>query len=284
MNPRRCLSPGDVVETEVVGIGTRATPSSQHGRRTHLGLPRERHVALEDPLIITATPNVSWLHPDIDYPRDIETLLEEAARCRGHGAAILHVHAEGRWSDTIDAVRDNSDLILQCGMSSLPITERMVVFEKHADMISIILSHHDEAFSDLDVNALHPREELAEYAALSREHGVKLELETWHTGSIWNLRYMIDRNMLDAPYFTSLFFGWPGGSWSPPTVEEYMHRRRQLPPSCVVTVSIMADGQLAVLAAAIAHGDHVRVGTGTTRSLETEPAPRRTNWWPRSPR
>ena len=39
-------------------------------------------------------------------------------------------------------------------------------------MISIITSHHDEAFAEHDVHALHPREELLEYAALQREGGL----------------------------------------------------------------------------------------------------------------
>ena len=54
-------------------------------------------------------------------------------------------------------------------------------------MISIITSHHDEAFAGLDVHVLHPREELLEYARLQAESGVRLEYEIWHTGSIWNL-------------------------------------------------------------------------------------------------
>jgi 3-keto-5-aminohexanoate cleavage enzyme len=215
----------------------------------------------ESPIIVTATPNISWLHPEIEYPQNVSSLVEEAARCRDAGAAILHMHAEGRWSQTIDALRAESDLILQCGMSSLPIPERMDVFEKHADMISIILSHHDEAFAELDVHVLHPREELGEYASLSRQYGVKLELETWHTGSIWNMRYMIEHGLLDAPYFTSLFFGWPGGSWSPATIEEYRYRKANLPSDCMATVSIMGEHQMTVLAAAISQGDHVRVGT-----------------------
>ncbi len=64
-----------------------------------------------------------------------------------------------------------------------------------------------------------------------------------------------------APHFTSLFFGWPGGSWSPPTIDEYLRRRAQLPPHCVATVSIMGPEQVSILAAAIVNGDHVRVGT-----------------------
>jgi 3-keto-5-aminohexanoate cleavage enzyme len=212
------------------------------------------------PLVITATPNTCWLHPEIAYPQTPAEIAAEATRCEEAGAAILHMHADD-WGEAIAAVRRETGMIVQCGMSSLPVPERMAVFEQHADMISIITSHHDEAFAEVDTHALHPREELLEYAALSAEHGVKLEYEIWHPGSIWNLRWLIEHGGVRAPHFTSLFFGWPGGSWSPPTIDEYLRRRAQLPDESVATVSIMAAEQVRLLAAAIVEGDHIRVGT-----------------------
>lgn len=214
-----------------------------------------------DPLVITATPNICWLHPEVPYPHSPGTMAEEARRCQDAGASILHMHAEGHWTEAIGAVRENTDMIVQCGMSSLPIKERMEVFEQHADMISIILSHHDEAFAQVDVYALHPREELEEYARLSAEYGVRLEHEIWHTGSIWNLKYLIGKGLLRPPHITTLFFDWPGGSWAPATIQEYHYRRSFLPEGCVVTVSAMGEKQIDIVAAAILNGDHVRVGT-----------------------
>ncbi len=76
------------------------------------------------PLMITATPNISWLHPQVDYPRTPQAIAEEAERCRQQGAVVLHTHAEGRWAETLQAVRARCDMIVQCGMSSLPIAER----------------------------------------------------------------------------------------------------------------------------------------------------------------
>lgn len=215
----------------------------------------------ETPAIITATPNISWLEPDAGFPRTVEELVAEAKRCEEAGAAILHLHGERYWTEALEALRAETDLILQCGMSSLPIPERMEVFEQRADMISIITSHHDEAFAELDVHVLHSREELVEYAELSRRYGVKLELETWHTGSIWNIEWMIEHDLLDPPYFASIFFGWPGGSWSPVTCEEFLYRRRHLPDNSVATVSAMGPGQFRLLVNALTTGDHVRVGT-----------------------
>ncbi len=214
-----------------------------------------------EPLIVTATPNICWLNPSVPYPRDAEAMIEELKQCEHAGASVAHVHAEGRWGEIVEGLREETNLIVQCGMSSLPIPDRMPVFECGADMISIILSHHDEAFAELDTHALHPREELEEYARLSASYRVELEMEIWHTGSIWNMRYLIDRGLLTTPHVTTLFFGWPGGSWTPPTVDEYLRRRTALPESSVATVSAMGGEQRELLVAAIAHGDHIRVGT-----------------------
>jgi 3-keto-5-aminohexanoate cleavage enzyme len=158
-----------------------------------------------DPLIITTTPNICWLAPEVPYPRTVEKIITEAELCERAGASILHTHA-------------------------------------------------DEAFTGLDVHVLHPREELEEYMQLCKQYRVKPELEIWHGGSIWNMRYLIDKGLLPAPYFTTLFFGWPGGSWSPPTLEEYLYRRRLLPPGSVINVSIMGPEQKTILAAAILQG------------------------------
>jgi 3-keto-5-aminohexanoate cleavage enzyme len=214
-----------------------------------------------NPLIITATPNICWLQPDVPYPRTVEEIATEARRCEQAGARIFHTHAEGKWAQVIAAVRQQTALVIQCGMSSLPIPDRQDVWTHHADMVSMIVSHHDEAFTGLDVHVLHPREELEEYMRLCNQYCVKPELEVWHAGSIWNMRYLIDRGLLPAPYFTTLFFGWPGGSWSPPTMEEYLYRRRLMPPDSIINVSIMGPEQKTILAAAILNGDHIRVGT-----------------------
>jgi 3-keto-5-aminohexanoate cleavage enzyme len=213
------------------------------------------------PLIIIATPNVCWLKPEVKYPRTPQAIAEEAALCQQNGATILHTHAEGKWRETIAAVRARCNIIAQCGMSSLPISDRMDVFTEHADMLSIILNHHDEAFTGADFNILHPKEELVEYATLCKKYSVIPEWEVWHAGSVWNLNYLIKKKLLKPPYVTTLFFGWPGGTWSPPTVEEYLYRRRLMPEGCVCNVSIMGEGQRDILAGAIIHGDHVRVGT-----------------------
>jgi 3-keto-5-aminohexanoate cleavage enzyme len=213
------------------------------------------------PLVITATPNNSWMTPDAPYPKTPEEISAEAARCEQAGAAIFHLHAITEWKVRIDAIRQSSRLLVQGGMSSLLLEERQAIFDERADMISVIANHHDEAFPGIDANVLHTKEELVRYCELGKATGVRPEWEIWHAGSIWNLNYLREHTELDRPIICTLFFGWPGGTWSPPTPEEYLARRRLMPNDCIVTVSVMGPERYGLLAAAIAGGDHVRVGT-----------------------
>lgn len=213
------------------------------------------------PLVITATPNICWLKPDVHYPKTAPEIVEETVRCRENGACVLHTHAEGQWSEVINGVRAATDIIIQSGMSSITLQNRIELFEQKSDMVSIILNHHAEAFTQLNCDVLHPLAELEEYARACTKYGVKPEWEVWHAGSIWNLNSLIKDKLLKPPYITTLFLGWPGGTWSPPTMQEYLYRKSLMPRDCVITVSIMCPEQMDILVAAIIHGDNVRVGT-----------------------
>ena len=226
-----------------------------------------------NPFIITATPNHCWLHPEVEYPITVDGIAEEGAKCREAGASILHTHCladigdecgtkgVGKYADVINETRKRSDILVQVGMSTLTLAQRVEAFEAKADMVSIMLSHHDEDFAQFNNDVLHPMEELIEYAKACRQYRVKPEFEVWHAGSIWNLNYLIDQGLLDDPYICTLFFGWPGGTWTPPTVEEYYYRRRLMPKNSQCVVSIMGTEQMDIAVAAIRNGDGVRVGT-----------------------
>ena len=89
----------------------------------------------QEPLIIVATPNVCWLHPEVTFPKNAKEIAEEAALCREAGATVLHTHAEGQWREVYESVRGACDIILQGGMSSIPLQERIELFEMKYDMV-----------------------------------------------------------------------------------------------------------------------------------------------------
>jgi len=217
-----------------------------------------------DKVIITATTAQSWIYPDLrNWPTSPQELVEEAVRCAEAGAAILHIHLprsdEAR--RVVEAVRQRTDAIIQAGMSSYPIEERETDFEARPDLVSIILNHHDEHFPGVRVSRLHTLEEFEAYHVKCRQYRIKPEWEVWHDGSYWNLRHLVERGWFAGPHLLTLFFGWPGGTWSPPTPESYLYRLRNMPPECLHSVSVMGKEQTALAVLALSMGGNVRVGT-----------------------
>jgi len=214
-------------------------------------------------IIITVTTANSWIYPNINnWPKTADELIEAVINCHKAGAAIAHIHLiKGKEKEIINGIREQCDIIIQAGMSSDIIEDRKALFEARPDMASIILSHHDECFTNINVYRLHSREELEKYCKVCKDYNIKPEWEVWHHGSIWNLNYLIEKKLLEGPHFLSVFFNWPGGTWSPPDPEEYFHRVKYFPKNSIHTVSIMGPQQKKIATLAILSGGHIRVGT-----------------------
>lgn len=214
-------------------------------------------------LILTATTANSWIYPDVkNWAQNLDDLIDDVVECYEAGATIAHVHLpRGQEVETVKRIREQCDIIIQGGMSSDTIPNRKGDFEARPDMLSIILNHHDEHFTQLNVSRLHTLDELTDYCLKCKEHNIKPEWEVWHTGSYWNLNYLIEKDLIGAPHVLTLFFNWPGGTWSPATTDEYLHRIKYMPSECLHTVSIMGEDQTKIATLAISHGGNVRVGT-----------------------
>ncbi|MHA1269440.1 MAG: 3-keto-5-aminohexanoate cleavage protein [Candidatus Helarchaeota archaeon] len=222
-------------------------------------------MVFKDKLVICATNANSWIFPDIKNwpdPNNIDQLVEDVVKSYEAGASIAHVHPPlGQEKELVKRIREQCDIIIQIGMSSYPIDERKETFEARPDMMSIILNHHDEHFTQMHVNQLHSLDELEQYCIKCKKFSIKPEWEVWHTGSYWNLNYLIKKNLIDIPYALTFFFNWPGGTWSPPTPSEYLHRLKIMPKDSIHVVSVMGKEQTIITTLAISMGGNVRVGT-----------------------
>ena len=213
-------------------------------------------------LIITVTANPTWVHPDLtNHPRTAEEIADCVYECYKAGASIAHIHAAGIQEETIKRIRDKCNIIIQVGLSGEALDARRHVFQAKPDMLSIMLTHHDEQFTREAFNILHLKPELEEYCRLCLKNDVKPEFEVWHAGAVWNLAQLQKQNLVKTPYFLSIFFGWPGGSWSPPTPDELLHRVKYLPAGSMFTTSVMDKAQIDLLSLSVTLGGHVRVGT-----------------------
>jgi len=243
-----------------------------------------------DKLIITVTVDSTVSYPANHYMppiEDVETVGQHYIDAVNAGASICHHHGvhylddkiqeDGRklskvnldgWRDLTDRIKTvGTDPIIQFGIASARLPEKIEMMKLGPDMMSYSFVAHDEHFHPdpnyppIEVYALHPRDELAAFTAACKEHGVKPEVECFGTGAYFNLEYIRKQGLLDDPIWATIFIGWGGGVWTPPTHDAILYMVNHLPPNVNWNCSVMDPAtQWKLMPLVIAAGGHVRVG------------------------
>jgi 3-keto-5-aminohexanoate cleavage enzyme len=242
-----------------------------------------------DKLVITVTVDSTMSYPgnpNMPAIENVEAVAEQYVGAVNAGASLVHHHgvhrleatmqADGRklsqidhdgWQRLTDLIRGRCNPVIQYGIASARLEEKIRLMGQGPDMMSYAFNVHDEyfrpdpAYPANEMYALHPRDELAAFATAAREHGVKPEVESFYTGAFWNLEFIRNMGLLDDPVWTTLFLGWQGGAWTPPTADALLFLVRHLPARVNWNLSVMdAATQWHLLPLAISLGGHVRVG------------------------
>ena len=252
-----------------------------------------------DKLIITVTCDSKMSFPGNPHcpePSDTKAVADEYIRAVNAGAAIAHTHGsytsdpeiqpDGRklqipvvegWHDIVGRIRSAVNPILQFGLASMRLEQKLELWKDlGADMSSIAFNSHDEyfqpdaAYPANEIYAVHPVSELKQYAQLANEYGVKLEIEAFHTGAFWNISKLREEpGLLPDPLWITLFLGWPGGSWTPPTAAGLQYLVNNLPPRANWNMSCMDPSVYwSIVAHSIALGGNVRIGMEDCPYLE----------------
>lgn len=209
----------------------------------------------------------SPLYPEAkNAPSSVDATIETASACCGAGASIIHLDDSNLWTvkdwhRVITEIRRRCDAILELDFSQRTTEERLALFELRPDIVSVPLGNRSLSFNRAEIEAQYSVSDVENFLALCERFHVKPDLEIWHSGSVWRLADLIAREVLSKPYFLTLYLGWPGGNWSPPTVEELLYRFRLLPSDCVCNVSVAGREQTGLLGLALGLGGHLRVGT-----------------------
>lgn len=189
--------------------------------------------------------------------------LEESMQA--DGKQVSKIHHEG-WKALQEAILEKTDPVMQFGVASARLEEKVKLMTLGPDMMAVAFNAHDEYFNPdpqfppKRMMAIHPVEELLAYAKAAEQHKVTLEVESFHTGAFWNLEFIRKHGHLKNAY-TTLFLGWPGGTWTPPTEKALIYMVDHLPKNCVWNVSVMnPQKQWDLLSLAVSLGGHVRVG------------------------
>ena len=242
-----------------------------------------------DKLIITVTVDSTMSYPGnplMPPIEDLDAIADEYVRSVEAGASIVHHHGihyleheiqpDGRrlskidfsgWERLTELIRSRCNPIVQFGIASARLEEKIKLMGLHPEMMSYAFNVHDEFFQPdpqfpaNEMYALHPRDELETFCRAAQEHGVKTEVECFYTGAYWNLEFIRRLGVLPDPVWATIFLGWQGGAWTPPTPDALLYMVDHLPENVNWNLSVMdSQTQWGLHALAIAIGGHVRVG------------------------
>lgn len=239
-------------------------------------------------------------NPNGPKPDNPAGVAQEYVRAINEGASICHMHGsyrsdpviqpDGRqlqipimdgWQLITQRIRETGAAIVQFGLASIRLEQKIELWrELRPDMSSINFNSHDEYFQPDPqyppagyCYSIHPISELREYARLANDCGVKLEIECFNTGAFWAIEkvrqgeFWVDGQrqdepgLLPDPLWITMFFGWPGQSWTPPTAKGIQFMVDHLPRDTNWSMSCMDPSVYwRTVTHAIAIGGNVRVG------------------------
>ncbi len=209
-------------------------------------------------------------------PVTLDELVATAKECEAVGASVIHVHIRGadarptldlgRLRDTVAALRDSTDLIVQLssgGAVTDPEEDRLRVLEAGPEMASCTMgtvNFGDDVF-------LNRWEFIVDLHARMQERGVVPEYEIFDLGQLTTLERLLDKHGLPfgGHVHVDLVMGVPGGM--PGTAEALVAcvaAMRNLPEGTTFSATGIGRATLPVLLASLAAGGHLRVGMEDT--------------------
>ena len=210
-------------------------------------------------------------------PTTLDELVTAARRCQDAGAAMVHVHVRddahaptldvGRLTDTVQALRDGTDLVVQLstgGSVHDPLDLRLKVLDAEPDSCSLTMgptNFGDDVFSN-------PWPFVRDLYRLSQEREVVPEFELFDLGHVAALIRLLALDGL--PYggrvHVDFVMGVPGGM--PGTAAALVAGVQALPEQ-VTSWSATGIGRTAlpVALASLSMGGHLRVGMEDTLTL-----------------
>ncbi|MDR2988540.1 MAG: 3-keto-5-aminohexanoate cleavage protein [Nocardiopsaceae bacterium] len=206
-------------------------------------------------------------------PVTLDELVTTAKECREAGAAMIHVHIRGadaqptldlgRLKDTVHALRESTDLIVQLstgGAVTDPFERRLAVLDASPDGCSLTcgtVNFGDEVF-------MNPWPFMCELYQRTQQLGVVPEFELFDMGHVASLHRLLDK--FGAPFgghvHCDLVMGVPGGMAG--DAATLVAAVAALPAGATWSATGIGRTTLPVMLAALSAGGQLRVGMEDT--------------------
>jgi 3-keto-5-aminohexanoate cleavage enzyme len=258
------------------------TNSYEFMERVRQGMP---------PLIICVACNggIQGKEANEFIPETGEEIAESVQAAYRAGASMVHIHARDpkdltqcarnteTWKDVLRKVRQSCpEIIINTttgGGPGMTMEERASCLAAGPEVASLNLAPDMSQFKlkerraplpfprpALEIDECIPFTygQIHQFAAEMKKYGVKPELEVYHPGCAWVVRYLIEHNLLEKPYWIQTVMGYQTGSF--PTVQNTVELLKEFPSESLWLCSAIGPYQLPLTTLATLMGGHVRVG------------------------
>jgi len=218
-------------------------------------------------LTVATTGGVHGKETNPNVPEQPEEIASEARRCEQLGAAIVHVHGRDEHGENSaahlqqidDAIRDRCDDIIVQNTTGgqAPYEERVkgIRTDPRPEMASLDMGPFNRG---QHLTTTHTRHNVERLAREMVAHDIKPEIEVFNNGHLNELHGLIEKDILEEPYYVNLIFG--RGTFAPPSPENVMNAVRNLPEGAIFNVLATGPHQLPLTTQSVLLGGHVRVG------------------------
>ena len=222
-----------------------------------------------DEVIVTVatTGGVHGKDANPNLPEQPLEIAEDVRRCEELGASVVHLHGRdergendaSRLQEVNDAVREHcDDIIIQNttgGQSAYEERVNGIRTEPYPDMASLDMGPFNRG---RHIITEHNRENIESLAEEMREKGIKPELEVFNNGHLNEVHRLVEKGLLEEPYYINLIFG--SGTFTMPSPENLLNLVRDLPENSHFNVLATGKHQLPLTTTGVFLGGHVRVG------------------------
>lgn len=214
-------------------------------------------------------------------PYTPEEFAEESYRCMAEGASIVHLHVRdprtGRptadldlMRTTVQAIRDRCPgLLINLSTAISPestVAQRIApVPALKPDLASLNTNSMNAALANRATGEIlaeyvftNTFAQLAEFATVMRDHGVRPELEIYDLGGMYNVLLFRKRGIIPEPLHFQMVFGLVGGV--PWDLFTFARLRELMPEGASWSVCGVGPMQVQAGMCAAVNGGHIRVG------------------------
>lgn len=260
----------------------RYNDSYEFMERVRVGMP---------PLILCVACNggIQGKEANEHIPETPDEIADSVAEAYEAGASMVHVHARDpedatrcartteTWLEVVAGIRERCpEIVINTttgGGPGMTMEERLSSVFAGPEVASLNLAPDMSKFRMKERRAplANPRPaieidecigytygQIHRFAAEMKQRGIKPELEMYHSGCAWVVRYLIENNLLEKPYWIQTVMGYQTGSF--PTVDRVLDLLRDLPEDSLWLCSAIGPYQLPLTTMATLMGGHVRVG------------------------